>query len=509
MRRVRRGGRRAPEHGLLPPVASSTGCSLSRQGSVRARSPQVGEHTEALRAEAGQGRTTVVADRPSSMNGKGEGPLASVTVLDLGFAVAGPFGTQVLADLGANVVKVNARTATRGGTPPTSPTGQTGASAASVSISRRPRVRSTAPVSWRRRTSSIRTWYATRWRRLGCDEAAPSGRLNPDIIYCPRAAASITVPGRSSRATIGPVPAGRSDLRETAVAHDRRQDPFRVLPDSVDTGNGFLSAISVIQALYHRNLTGEAQSVDACHLERRPAGRLHGLSPGRRQDRCPVRTWTGISNSDSTPSIASTRRLTGGCASPLSAGTTDWAGLLDHARIGGGSPERPWIRQHRRHHTHARRTGGSSNLCSAQRSGSDLFDALDERRVPCEIADGEFSRMSSTTPKCRWTRPGRWNSNTPNSDVNHFGSTMAFRRRRRAFPAAGRTAGPPGRYPRERVRRRGNRRTAGGEAVFEDLWVDWNRSSWTQWKGRRKVPHDRILPGEKIQERSDHDACLR
>ena len=33
-----------------------------------------------------------------------------------------------------------------------------------------------------------------------------------------------------------------------------------------DTGNGFLSAIGVIQALYHRQLTGEAQCVDTSIL---------------------------------------------------------------------------------------------------------------------------------------------------------------------------------------------------------------------------------------------------
>ncbi len=42
--------------------------------------------------------------------------------------------------------------------------------------------------------------------------------------------------------------------------------PFWSLTSLGDTGNGFLSAIGVIQALYHRKRTGQAQSVDTSIL---------------------------------------------------------------------------------------------------------------------------------------------------------------------------------------------------------------------------------------------------
>ena len=59
-------------------------------------------------APADPGATTAVTARAARPAGLSAHPLSGVVVLDLGLALAGLFGTSVLADLGADVIKVNA-----------------------------------------------------------------------------------------------------------------------------------------------------------------------------------------------------------------------------------------------------------------------------------------------------------------------------------------------------------------------------------------------------------------
>jgi crotonobetainyl-CoA:carnitine CoA-transferase CaiB-like acyl-CoA transferase len=67
---------------------------------------RAGEHTAAVKAEAA---AAAKAPALAARNGrKLKAPLEGITVLDLGLAIAGPYGTQILSDLGATVVEINA-----------------------------------------------------------------------------------------------------------------------------------------------------------------------------------------------------------------------------------------------------------------------------------------------------------------------------------------------------------------------------------------------------------------
>ncbi|MCL2584370.1 MAG: CoA transferase [Streptosporangiales bacterium] len=277
---------RAPEEALLDPLLVDDGCVIDVEdpelGPVRQigrvveldRHPYTapkgaaprGAHTGEVRAEAdailAEGPAPALAPAAASAaepsdNSNKRGPLDGVTVLDLGLAVAGPFGTQVLAQLGARVIKVTtlrdkfwfsnhiAMSCNRDKESITLNLKDPEAMAVLRKLVQRSDV-----VQHNMRYDAA--------ERLGVDYESLK-QVNPKLIYChtlgheqgPRAAH----PGNDQT---GAALAGTTWLDGGL---DNGGRPIWSVTSLGDTGNGYLSALGIIQALYDRDRTGEGQFV--------------------------------------------------------------------------------------------------------------------------------------------------------------------------------------------------------------------------------------------------------
>ena len=276
---------RSPEEALLDPALVADGCVIEvddpevgpiRQvGSVYRLSAcpteppgpmaALGQHTEEVCREAARlpASAPAAGSAPAAAAGTGRtGPLAGVRVIDLGLAVAGPWGTQLLSDLGADVIKVNTRF-----------DGYWFASHIAMLCNRGKRsialnLKNPSALEVLHRLVATADIVQHNMResaaiRLGVDYVALK-KIKPDLIYCHTRGFEHgernPLPGNDQT---GGALAGTQWL-DGGLDHGGR--PLWSGCSAGDTGNGYLSAIGMIQALYHRDRTGEGQFVDTSIL---------------------------------------------------------------------------------------------------------------------------------------------------------------------------------------------------------------------------------------------------
>ena len=191
-------------------------------------------------------------------------PLAGVRVLDFTWVVAGPVATRILADLGADVIKVERRNAMdfgdrRGGLSGTLMRGKRSV----VLDVNRPRglelARRLAAVS----DVVIDNFSARVMSNLGLDYDALR-RLKPDVICVRMTGFGLTGPDRD-HVSYGPTLQAITGY--TLLMAEPGGPPAGFGYSYSDLAGGNLGALAVLAALWHRQRTGRGQLVDLAQLE--------------------------------------------------------------------------------------------------------------------------------------------------------------------------------------------------------------------------------------------------
>jgi crotonobetainyl-CoA:carnitine CoA-transferase CaiB-like acyl-CoA transferase len=365
-----------PEVGRIRHVGSLLEFSAT-PGSVAGTAPRPGEHTDEVLREADAWPAAVEGEREPLAH-----PLSGVRVLDLGLGVAGPFTGRVLADLGADVIKVNTLyDAYWNGTHMGLGTNR---GKRSIALN----LKDPAGREALERALGLSDVITLNWRpgaaaRLGLDYETLHARY-PRLVYCN---------------TRGYEKGPRSDLPGTdqnaaALTGTEWEDggcsagnpPLWSRSNMGDTGNALLAAIAITAALYHRDRTGEGQAVGTSIVN---AGLLHssyayirsdggepdwghvdgdqfGLSPYYRLYRCAQDEWVFLA------------AVTGEERAKLRA-------LLPDAPEGDDpEPVAAWLRSY------------FAGVVAAE-----AFQTLDDGGVPVEVVDEYFCRDLFDDPEAR------------------------------------------------------------------------------------------------------------
>jgi len=256
-----------PELGTIRTVGNAFNMSRT-QGQPGHAPVKPGANTDEVKAEAlkilkdARAAAGVAALTPASA--LRTAPLAGITVLDLGLAIAGPFGTQLLSDLGATVIKINglfdlfwhrvhiAYMANRG--------------KKSITLNLKdPRAMKILLELVKQADVVQHNMRYDAAERLKIDYESLKA-INPTLIYCHtrgfERGARAGLPGNDQTgACLSGIQFEDGGMGRSGAKGEVGR-PLWSFTSFGDTGNGFLSAVAICNAIYHRDRSGEGQFVD-------------------------------------------------------------------------------------------------------------------------------------------------------------------------------------------------------------------------------------------------------
>ncbi|WP_154654760.1 CaiB/BaiF CoA transferase family protein [Solimonas variicoloris] len=253
---------RDPVLGTIRTVGNAFNMSVT-QGKPGAPAVPPGANTDEVKAEAAKIIKEAKAATAAAKKGELKAPLDGIVVLDLGLAIAGPFGTQLLSDLGATVIKINglfdlfwhrvhiAYMANRG--------------KKSITLNLKdPRAMKILLDLVAKADVVQHNMRYDAAERLKIDYESLK-KINPTLIYCHtrgfERGVRAGLPGNDQTgACLSGIQFEDGGMARTENGVEGR--PLWSFTSFGDTGNGFLSAIAICNAIYHRDRTGEGQFVD-------------------------------------------------------------------------------------------------------------------------------------------------------------------------------------------------------------------------------------------------------
>lgn len=200
------------------------------------------------------------------------GPLHGIKILELARTLAGPYCSMILADLGAEVIKVEqpgSGDETRGFIPPT----LGGESCYFMSLNRNKRSM-TLNLKTEEGRKIVKELVAEsdvliENFRTGTMEKFGLGysvlkEINPKLVYCGISGFGRTGPMKDD-AAYDLLMQGFAGLM--SVTGEPHRPPVKVGFSVADLATGMFAAIAILSALYQRELTGQGQAVEASLLE--------------------------------------------------------------------------------------------------------------------------------------------------------------------------------------------------------------------------------------------------